>query len=604
MPLQAADVAPGAYGPLPPAESVGKHIRWQVLLALAGVLILTTLLGYTALNTETVLVPARGGVFREGVAGSPKYINPLRCDVTEVDADLCALLYRGLTRIDTDGRIVPDLAETWTISEDGLNYDFRLREGLFWDDGLPLTVDDVIYTVGILQDPSVFSLPALSSLWQAVQVSRIDDRTVRFTLSEVFSPFLEYTAMGLLPRHIYETQPAADVVSQRTNTPIGNGPLKVAEATADHIRLIPNPYFSGRTPYLDALELRFYPDHPSVFPAFEAGELEGVSRIPPETMDAASASEEMQIFSSALPSYLNITLNLNSPNAPFFEEREVRHALLYAIDRERLVTEVARGQGIVAHSPVLPENWAYLDTIRRYDYNPEQARALLDAAGWVDSDGDGIRDKDGRQFEFVLHTSDDPTRVALINQIAQDWAAVGIRAVPTPVSFAGLVNDLLGPRRFEAVLIGWENPGDPDPYPLWHSTQSQGAGQNYGGWNNEDADLLMEQARAELNESNRRQLYGELQQIFAEEVPSLLLYYPVYSYGVSSRVSNVQVGALNSPAQRFAGLADWYMTTQRVPVAQADALALPTPPQGSPDSAPGSESAPEPQSAPEPTETP
>jgi peptide/nickel transport system substrate-binding protein len=585
--LPAADLAPGAGTPLPPGalappESVGRHIRWQILLALAGVLILTTLLGYSAINVDTVLVPAQGGAFREGVAGAPKYINPLRCDVTEIDADLCAMLFRGLTRVDTDGRIVPDLAETWNYSADGLSYEFRLREGQYWDDGVPITVDDVIYTVGILQDPSVFSLPALSSLWQAIDVTRVDDRTVRFTLSEVFSPFLEYTSIGLLPKHIYETMAPVDVVNKMSTTPVGSGPMKVAEMSADHIKLVPNPFYGGRTPYLEALELRYYPDHPSVFPAFAAGEIEGVSRIPPEAISEAQANEEMQVFSSALPSYLNVTLNLNNPNAPFFQEKEVRQALLYAINRDRLVTEVARGQGIVAHSPVLPENWAYLESIKKYPYDPNQARALLDAAGWVDSDGDGIRDKGGRKLEFVLHTSDDPTRVALINQIAQDWAQVGVRAVPTPVAFAGLVNDLLVPRRFEAVLIGWENPGDPDPYPLWHSTQREGAGQNYSGWNNEDADLLMERARAELNEANRRALYGELQTIFAEEVPSLLLYYPVYSYGVSNRVSNVQVGALNHPAQRFAGFGDWFMVTKRVPAAQAGALAVPTPPEGSP----------------------
>jgi len=553
-----------------------------VLLALAGVLILTTLLGYSAINTPTVLVPAQGGVFREGVAGSPKYINPLRCDVTEVDADLCALLFRGLTRIDNNGHIVPDLAETWSYSADGLSYEFRLKDGQFWDDGTPITIDDVMYTISVLQDPNIYSLPALSSLWQAVDATRVDDRTIRFTLSEVFSPFLEYTAIGILPKHIYETQSVDDVVNKMSSTPVGNGPMKVAEISADHIKLVPNPYYGDRTPYLEALELRYYPDHPSVFPAFAMGEVEGVSRIPPEAMAEANANEALQVFSSALPSYLNITLNTNSPNLPFFQEKEVRQALLYAIDRERLVTEAARGQGIVAHSFVLPDNWAYLDTIKQYGYAPDTARALLDAAGWVDSDGDGIRDKSGRRLEFALHTSDDPTRVALINQIAQDWAQVGVRAVPTPVPFANLVNDLLVPRSFEAALVGWENPGDPDPYPLWHSTQREGAGQNYSGWNNEDADLLMEKARAELNEAARRDLYGELQQIFAEEVPALLLYYPVYSYGVSNRVSNVQVGALNHASQRFDGFQDWYMVTKRVPESQAAMLGIPTPPQGSP----------------------
>jgi len=122
-------------------------------LALAGVLILTTMLGFSATTVNTVLTPDHGGVFREGVAGRPKYVNPLRCDVTEVDADLCALLFRGLTRIDKSGRAEPALAESWTVSPDGLTYEFLLKEGQYWDDGEPVTADDVIFTVGILQDP-------------------------------------------------------------------------------------------------------------------------------------------------------------------------------------------------------------------------------------------------------------------------------------------------------------------------------------------------------------------------------------------------------------------------------------------------------------------
>ena len=565
---------------LSPATSIGRHIRWQVLLALAGVLILTTLLGYSAYNVATVMVPAEGGVFREGVAGNPKYINPLRCDVTEVDYDLCALLFRGLTRTDKNGRAMPDVAESWTISGDGLIYDFRLKADQYWDDGEPVTVDDVVFTVGILQDPDVYSLPALASLWQAVQVSKVDDRTVRFTLREVFSPFLDYTSIGLLPRHIFATVPPVDIATKLNTTPIGNGPMKVQEMAADHISLAANPFFAGKKSYIDTLDLRFYPDHPSLFSAFAAGEIDGISRVLPESMPEAIVRDDLQLFSSAQPSYINITLNLDNPNVPFFQEKEVRQALLYGLNREALIQDVAAGQGIIAHSPILPDNWAFNSNVARYAYDLDKARALLDAAGWVDSNGDGIREKDGRPLQFVLHTNDDATRSALIARIAQDWAQIGVYAQATPVTFAGLVNDLLAPRTFEAVLIGWETPGDPDPYPLWHSTQVAGAGQNYSGWKNEQADRVMEKARAELDESGRRELYGEFQQVFADEAPALLLYYPVYTYGVSTSVNNVQMGALNHPSQRFESFADWYMETRRVPTTQAEGLEAPMPPAG------------------------
>lgn len=565
-----------------PAESIGAHLRWQVLLVLIGALLLATLLGYSAYSVSTTLVPDQGGVFREGEVGNPQYLNPLLCQASEVDMDLCALLYRGLTQIDKHGRVVPDLAEEWTTT-DGAVYTFRLKQDQFWHDGEPITADDVIFTFGVLQDPDLYSLPGLANLWRSVTIEKLDDYTVRFTLAEPFTPFLDYTAMGLLPEHIWNGTPPAELATSALDIqPIGSGPLKVVQIEADHIRLEPNPFYPGKRPYLDALELHFYPDVPSLFAAYEAGEIEGVSQIPPVDIPALADREDLQLFSSTQSSYLNIVFNLNDPNAPFLQDKLVRQALYYGIDREQLIDDVANGQGIVAHSILLPENWAYNPDVRQYNYDPGQARQLLDEAGWIDSDGDGVRDKDGQPLQFLLHTNDDALRAALIERIAADWRELGVNVVATPVPFSELVGDLLGPRHFDAALIGWEQVGDPDPYPLWHSTQAEGGGQNYSGWDNPEADQIMEQARAIVDPEKRKELYWQFQDIFADELPALPLYYPVYTYGVNDKVYNVQMGSINQPSERFKTFADWYMVTRRAPANQAAALAPPTPPGATP----------------------
>ena len=275
--------------PTSPTVSIGRHIRWQIVLALSGILLLATLLGYSTYSITTVLVPDRGGVFREGVVGNPEYLNPLLCDATDVDLDLCTLLYRGLTKIEKDGTVVPDLAAGWTISE-GVDYTFRLMPDQFWHDGHPVTADDVLFTIGVLQNPDVFSLPDLTSLWRTVNVEKLDDLTVRFHLSEPFTPFLDYTSIGLLPAHIWQGTPAAELATKPLDaTPIGNGPLRVVETAADHIRLEPSPYYRGDRPYISALELRFFPDLGSLFTAFEQGEVDGVSHIAAQDMEAATA---------------------------------------------------------------------------------------------------------------------------------------------------------------------------------------------------------------------------------------------------------------------------------------------------------------------------
>jgi peptide/nickel transport system substrate-binding protein len=390
---------------------------------------------------------------------------------------------------------------------------------------------------------------------------------------------MDYTTIGLLPRHIWQNVAPAKLATMSLNaTPIGNGMLRVVETAADHIRLEPSPFYRGPRPYLSALDLRFYPDHASLFSAFVNGEIDGISQVLPQDLPIATARADLNLFSAVQSEYLTVIFNLTNKDDPFFQDKAVRQALIYGVNRDNLVNNVAGGQGIVAHSIILPENWAYDPEVKKYNYDPLLANKLLDGAGWVDKDGDGIREKDGKPLKFLLYSNDDPARVALIDQIAKDWKAIGVDAQPTPVTFAGLVGDFLNTRHFDAALIGWETTGDPDPYPLWHSTQAAGGGQNYSGWANQDADHIMEQARAITDEKARRQLYVRFQEIFAEDAPSLLLYYPVYTYGVSTRVHNVQIGALSQPSGRFGTFADWYMLTRRIPASQAPHNTPPTPP--------------------------
>ncbi|MFN8443051.1 MAG: ABC transporter substrate-binding protein [Caldilineaceae bacterium] len=565
---------------LSPAESIGKHLRWQIILALLGAALLATLLGFSAYQTTTVLVPERGGVFREGIVGSPQYLNPLWCDsvVSDLDRDWCELIYRGLTKIDKSGRIQPEIAESWKIEADRV-YTFKLKTDQYWDDGEQVTADDVLYTVRLAQNPNASVPPELSVIWQTVTPEKLGDFEVRFTLNQPLAPFMDYTSIGLLPAHIFANKPINEVTSALNMIPVGNGRFKVDQMTSDHFQLSPNPFYTGKLPYLTGLELWFYPEYFSLFTAFNDGKLDGMSRIREQDLPTLGQRSNVQLFSSERSEYLCVILNLRSDNVPFFKDKKVRQALLMGIDREKLIEQIANGQGIIANSPILPESWAYDPDVPQYPYSPSQAIQMLEQDGWVDSNGDGIREKDGKPLQFQLLTNDSSQlRIDLIKRIAEDWKQLGVLAVVTPVEFSGLVNDFLVPRRFDAVLLEWEITGDPDPLDLWHSSQAEGSGSNYGGWSNPQADELMEQARTTTDEAKRIKLYHQFQEIFADETPALLLYYPVYTYAVSSRIHNVQIDSLNRPAERFETFADWYINTRRIPANQAPANAPPTPP--------------------------
>ncbi|MFN2168964.1 MAG: ABC transporter substrate-binding protein [Anaerolineae bacterium] len=545
---------------------MGRAIRWQALIAFLGIVLLAAILASTAHQFTSVTVPASGGVYTEAAVGSPRGINPLLGYGSDLDRDLTGLIFQGLVSLDERGEAVPALAESWEISPDQLDYTFHLRQDIRWHDGAPFTAADVVYTVGVVQSDAFaaadFPAPSfLSQLWRTVTVEQLDDYTVRFRLQQPYAPFLYENTIGILPAHLWSRVPVADMPRSALNLePVGTGPWRLVDLSAVSARLEPNPYWDGPAPYLEAMEFRFYPDYPSAFAALAAGEVEGVSRIVNQDMALARDMQDLSIYTAPLAGETFAYFNLANPNTPFFADKQVRQALWLALDLPDLVDRALDGQGIPADGPLMPGTWAYSpQALPKAD--PRQAAEMLTEAGWVDTNGDGVRDQGDMPMAFILLGDDE----ALLNALAQQWAAIGVWAKPQVVNLVSLAGDYLEPRNYEAAVVHWQLSGDPDPYPLWHSTQIDD-GQNYAGWNNRRADELMEQGRSVSDPGRRAQLYQEFQAVFADELPALPLYFDVYNYGVSDEVRDVQIGRLNSPWERFRTADQWYVVTQRVTV--------------------------------------
>lgn len=555
-----------------------RYIRWQILLIILGVVLVGILLTYLAVNYTTVLRPGRGGTYVEGVAGLPNYLNPLLLSGYDgVDRDICALLFSGLTRLNERGEVEADLAREWELAPDGLAYTFYLRSNAYWHDGTPVTAADVVFTIGLLQAPDFPGSPDLgSSVWQAVTVEEVDRRTVRFTLPEPYAPFLDYTTVGILPAHLLEGIQAADLLAAEFNfNPVGSGPFQLAEIevkdeiiTSMVLERFPR-YYKAR-PYLDRIQFRFYPSYQRVLNAYEAGEVEGIAQITSSNLPRARAFPGLAFYSAQIAEYGLVFLNLGRLDLPFFQEPEVRQALLYALDRQQIVDDALDGQALVAHSPFIPGTWAYKDDVTRYEHDPGTAHTLLSEAGWMLSPADGgIRRKDGQRLAFTLLTSSEPERVEVAQMLVEQWAAIGITVTPEIVSPLG-VREALEERDFEAILVHIALPGDPDPYPFWHETQVE-TGQNYAGFVHRRASEVIEQARIAVNRESRQELYDEFQEIFAQEVPALLLYVPVYTYGADERIHNLQLGPLMYPSDRFRTISDWWIIPRRVFVSESEA---------------------------------
>jgi peptide/nickel transport system substrate-binding protein len=553
-----------------------RYIRWQILLVLLGVVLLALLLTYLAINYTTVLRPGHGGTYVEGIAGQPHLLNPLLSGLNPVDQDLCSLIFTGLTRLGEDGKVEPDLARDWEIGADGLTYTFRLRTNAYWHDGTPVTADDVILTIKLLQDPEFAGPPELGAdVWRMVDIEKIDRRTVQFRLSEPYAPFLDCTTVGILPAHKIAGTRAADLATSSFNmAPVGSGPFQVEEIESEEgdissivLRHFPR-YYRAR-PYLDRLQFRFYPDYGEALDAYEAGEVEGVARV--RTGDLAQAREltGLNLFSAQIAEYGIVLLNLDDPERPFFQEQEIRQALMLGLDRERLINDVLQGQGLVTDSPILPGTWAYSVDTPVYRRDLEQAQMLLEEAGWIKPTKADRRFKGSDALAFTLLTSNDPRREAVAEMLAKQWAELGVDVTVESVSAADL-RQAVELRDFQAALVHLKLPGDPDPYPFWHETQVE-SGQNYTGFVHRRVSEVIEQARVTPNENRRLVLYEEFQQLFAEQLPSLPLYVPIYTYGVDERINDVQIGPLMHPSDRFRTILNWWIVHRRVFVSESEA---------------------------------
>lgn len=517
-----------------------------------------------ALRSSPLLEPDYGGTLVEGIAGSPMAMNPLLSHFNDADKDVGSLVFSGLTRLNGRGEAVPDLAESWEIGADGKSYLFRLRRNARWHDGTPFTAQDVVFTVKTVQDLDFPGFPDLSLLWRNFTPEKLDDHTVKFTLKEPFAPFLSYANLGLLPAHVLGGVPPKQLAEHPFNSnPIGTGPFKIAEATAEQLLLEANPNFHGQRPYLSRIKLRFFPDEFSAFSRLESGEVQAVLFRPAVSAKMAGKLKRLKdvsLYTAPRSSYVVLFLNNRSP---ILAQREVREALLLALDRRRIIQGPVGGQGMVAVSPILPQTWAYDSQVKEVPYDPEQAKRLLEAAGWKPG-AERIREREGQRLRINVLTDNDETRVKVLEEIARELREIGVEAHPSASGYVGLIQDFLLPRRFDALLYGLDTGYDPDAYVVWHSSQIRENGFNFAAFADRRVDEILERGRQTTNTEERKELYREFQVLFAQKVPSILLYYPLYTYAVSQEIKGINLGVLYEPSSRFADIPSWYSQTKPV----------------------------------------
>lgn len=496
--------------------------------------------------------PAYGDMIITGAIGEPSNLIPILSS-DSASHEIASYVYNGLVKYDKDLTIVGDLAESWEISKDSLSITFRLREGVRWHDGKPFTAHDVMYTYRVTVDPATPT--AYSGDFKLVRKAEVlDDHTFRVTYDKPFAPALISWSVAILPKHLLEGKDIT--ASPLKRRPVGTGPFVFTEwVPGDRVILTANPdYFEGR-PCIGRFMMKIIPDTATMFLELKNNSIDLMGLTPLQYVKQTgypAFEREFNRFKYLASAYTYIGYNLRNS---LFKDKRVRQALAHAINKQEIIDGILLGQGIEATGPFKPDMWAYNGKVKRYEYSPERALALLREAGY-ERDADGVLRKDGRPFEFtILVNQGNVVRIQSAELIQRRLSTIGITMRIRVLEWATLVNDFIDKRSYEAVLLGWTIPNDPDPFDVWHSSKQGPKELNFIGFENRETDELLVRARHTLDRAERKKSLDRLQEILAEEQPYTFLFVPYSTVALHRRFK----GAQPAPAGIMYNFIKWYV---------------------------------------------
>jgi peptide/nickel transport system substrate-binding protein len=515
-------------------------------------------------------VPIRGGTLIEGVVGNPRFINPVLA-LSEADKNLTSLVYSGLVRVTPEGEVVNDLAESVTISENKLSYTAVIRKDARFHDGTPVTADDILFTVQKITDPMLKS-PRRGN-WEGVALEKLDERTVTFSLKKPYTPFIYNLTIGIIPRHIWKNVTADEFSFSQFNTlPVGSGPYQIASVARndggipDYYELTPFEDETGRTPYINALVFRFYPSETLLVEAFNEGEVQSVGGISPERIEELKI-KNAKIIHSPLPRVFAVFFNQSQSKVLL--DKSVREALNIVAPKKEIVDEVLGGYGVPIESPIpFLTQTAKEKTASTSEERLAYAKEVLKKGGWSANAETGVLEKKSANatmsLSFSISTGDAEELRMVAEELAAAWGQLGAKVEIIVYETGELNQSVIRPRNFDALLFGEVVGREADLYPFWHSSQRNDPGLNIALYANSKADKFLEEARSVSDRQIAAASYLSFSAELEKDLPAIFLYSPSFLYVVPEKVKSISLGSLSVSQDRFLGIRDWYIETDRV----------------------------------------
>ena len=515
--------------------------------------------------TPTPPPPKKGGVFVEGSSADASILNPILW-ADSASSRVGGWFFPSLFGTDPfSGAVVPtEMAESWDVSEDGLTWTFHLRDGVVWSDGEPVDAADFKYTYDAIASDNV-ETPRKSNVEGIESIEVLDPLTIQVTFKEVKCDGLLDLGLGWLPSHLY-AEDFSDIMENEYNEapPVSAAEFVFKEwVRDDHASVVRNDTFWKGATNMDGWIYKVVPDAGARLAQLQTGELDMIG-LQPEQLTTVELDPNLNVYKFKDDGYSYIALNQANPENPqpgrdedgnlieqdphpILGDINVRKAIAHALDYDTIISKVYLGQGYKLAANVLPAvEWAYDPTIEPYDFDTELAAQILEEAGWVDSDGDGVREKDGKTLSLTLVTNaGNTTREDLGVLVKDQLDSIGFDINFEAIEFGTLVEQLLG-QTFDMVIIGWTGLGtDPNDDAFWHSRFDQpGSGFNFVSYQNPKIDELLEKGVSVPGcaPEDRAPFYKEIQQIIHDDIPYVFVTGSVGNTGYSNRWDGINPG--------------------------------------------------------------
>ena len=564
-----------------------------VLVGLTGVVIAPSFLS-DGPNETPRITPAPTHPYVEGIIGAAFSVSPFSAQ-SVAERQIASLLFRGLVRLGPDDTLVGDLADRWAVDASGAAWTFHLRPGLTWQDGEPLTSEDVLFTVGALSDPS-YAGPGSSS-WREVTATAADAQTVTLTLTTPLGGFLQAVTQEIAPAHLLAGVAPRDLPTDPFGRkPVGSGAFRLVTLDDAHALLVPyvgdvqsggprgpnagsppptdslatptaSPPGGAALPYLDGIDFRFYPDVDALTSAWGQGEIDGAVGLPADVAARLAAGGGAHLLEYPSTTLFAVTLNLR-PSHIEFRDPAVRRALLQAIDRDTIIRVVLGGLATRADGLIPPSSWAFDPAATPpILFDVEAAKAGLIAAGWKQAEGGGwipTGGKDPLTIEILSPQADaNPAAYAIADAVAGAWTSIGLDVAHTALAGAEFVREHLQSGDFSVAVTGTTIGLDPDLYPLLASSQTTLHGSNYSGLQNAGLDALLVRARAPGPDADRKAAYVALQTSLAAGTYVLPVAFADVVVVVRDALTGPRPRPVGAPGDRFWDVLTWRLAATR-----------------------------------------